>query len=72
MNNAYTLAEVEQEIYDTYHWFHREGGVSVYPREEGMLGSLWSLHDLLVEDRRSELTPEEFEAEYGSGNSHSL
>lgn len=50
MNNAYTLAEVEQEIYDTYHWFHENAGVTVYPREEGQLGALWALFDLLIEE----------------------
>lgn len=50
MNNAYSLAEVEQEIYDTYQWFHKEGGVTVYPREDGQLGALWHLFDLLIEE----------------------
>ena len=67
MGNAYTLEEVEQEISQTYQWFHREAGVTVYPREEGHLGSLWALHDLLVEDRREVLTAEEFKAEHGRG-----
>lgn len=52
MTEAYTLEEVEREIYDTYHWFHREAGVNVYPREEGRLGALWSLFDLLIEEEK--------------------
>lgn len=52
MNNAYTLAEVEQEIYDTYHWFHENAGVTVYPREEGQLGALWSLFEILIEEEK--------------------
>lgn len=50
MNNAYTLEEVEQEIHDTYRWFHENAGVTVYPREEGQLGALWALFDLLIEE----------------------
>jgi hypothetical protein len=50
MSNAYTLAEVEQEIYDTYQWFHKNAGVNVYPQESGQLGALWSLFDLLIEE----------------------
>lgn len=65
MNQAYSLAEVEQEIYDTYQWFHKEGGVTVYPREEGNLGALWALHDLLVDDEKTRMTAEEIEVEYG-------
>lgn len=72
MGNAYTLEEVENELYETYQWFHKEAGVSVVPREEGQLGSLWALHDLLVEDRRTELPPEEFRAEHGRGNQTTL
>lgn len=54
MNNAYSLAEVEQEIYDTYQWFHKEGGVTVYPREEGQLGALWALFDILIEEEKED------------------
>lgn len=54
MSNAYTLAEVEQEITDTYRWFHENAGVNVHPREEGQLGALWSLFDLLIEEEQSE------------------
>lgn len=50
MNDAYNLAQVEQEIYETYHWFHENAGVTVYPREEGQLGALWHLFDLLIEE----------------------
>lgn len=50
MSNAYTLAEVENEIASVYQWFHKEAGVGVYPREEGQLGALWALFDLLVEE----------------------
>lgn len=48
----YTLDEVEKEISSTYHWFHHEAGVNVYPREEGRLGALWSLFDLLIEEEK--------------------
>lgn len=54
MTEAYTLAEVEQDIYDTYQWFHREGGIGVYPREEGRLGNLWALWDLLIEEENND------------------
>lgn len=49
----YTLAQVEQEIAETYKWFHENAGVNVYPREEGQLGALWSLFDLLIEDEKN-------------------
>ena len=49
MTNAYTLAEVEREIYDTYQWFHKENPL-VKPQETGQLGALWSLFDLLIEE----------------------
>lgn len=45
----YTLAQVEQEIYDTYRWFHDQNP-NVYPQETGHLGALWSLFDLLIEE----------------------
>ncbi len=61
----YTLAEVEQEIYDTYQWFHKQAGVYVRPREEGRLGALWGLWSLLVEDEKNSMTPEEIEYEFG-------
>ena len=52
MTSAYTLAEVEQEIYDTYRWFHANAGVTVYPREEGQLRALWSLFEILIEEEK--------------------
>lgn len=52
MTNAYSLAEVEQEIYDTYKWFH-EQNPNVYPQETGQLGALWGLFDLLVEEENN-------------------
>lgn len=52
MTNAYTLAEVEQDIHDTYQWFHKEAP-GVTPREEGNLGALWALHDLLIEEENN-------------------
>lgn len=48
----YTLAQVEEEISQTYRWFHENAGISVYPREEGQLGALWSLFDLLIEEEK--------------------
>lgn len=63
----YTLAQVEQEIYQQYRFFY-ENAPGVYPQESGQLGALWSLHDLLVEERREEISPEEFRNEHGRGN----
>lgn len=48
----YTLAEVEEEIKSTYVWFHENAGVTVYPREEGQLGALWSLFEILIEEEK--------------------
>lgn len=48
----YTLAEVEEEIKSTYVWFHENAGIAVYPREEGQLGALWSLFDILIEEEK--------------------
>lgn len=48
---AYTLAEVEQEISDHYHWF-AQNAPGVWPREEGRLGALWGLFDLLIEEEK--------------------
>lgn len=47
----YTLAQVEQEIYDTYQWFH-EQNPHVYPQETGQLGALWALHDIMIEEEK--------------------
>lgn len=52
MNNAYSLAEVEQEISDHYHWF-AQNAPGVWPREEGRLGALWGLFDLLIEEENT-------------------
>lgn len=49
MTAAYTLPEVENEIAETYRWFH-ENAPGVWPREEGQLGALWHLFDLLIEE----------------------
>jgi len=51
--NPYTLAEVEQDIYDTYQWFHDQNPF-VKPQESGRLGDLWALFDILVEEENSE------------------
>lgn len=51
-SNAYTLEEVENEISETYKWFHRTGGVNVKPQETGQLGALWALFDLLIEEEQ--------------------
>lgn len=51
MENAYTLAEVETEIWSLYQWFHKENPL-VRPQETGQLGALWSLFDLLVEEEQ--------------------
>lgn len=64
----YTLEEVEQDIYNHYRFFYSEVGSTVTPREEGQLGSLWALYDLLVEDLRGVIPGGEFEREYGRGN----
>lgn len=45
--NPYTLEEVEQEIYDTYQWFHQQNP-HVKPQETGRLGDLWALFDLMT------------------------
>ena len=45
-----TLAQVEEAIYNLYQWFHKQGGVEVYPQESGYLGQLWSLFDQLIEE----------------------
>lgn len=47
MNNAYTLPELEQEIYDTYRWFHDQNPF-VKPQESGNLGALWALFDIMI------------------------
>lgn len=52
MTEAYTLAQVESEIQQTYRWF-AENAPGVWPREEGQLGALWGLFDLLVEEEES-------------------
>lgn len=51
MNNTkpYTLAEVESEIQQTYFWFAKNAP-GVWPREEGQLGALWALFDILIEE----------------------
>jgi len=41
-----TLQEVEQAIYDTYQWWHREKP-GVHPREVGTLADLWRRVDYL-------------------------
>lgn len=51
MNNAYTLAEVEQEIYSQYRFFH-EKAPHAYPQETGQLGALWALFDILIEEEK--------------------
>lgn len=51
-SNAYTLSEVEQELYETYRWFHKENPL-VKPQETGQLGALWSLFDLLIEEENN-------------------
>lgn len=45
----YTLPEVEADIHQTYKWFH-ENAPGVWPQEEGQLGALWALFDLLIEE----------------------
>lgn len=42
-----TVAQIEQEIYETYQHFHREAP-GVQPQEEGRLGFLWEAFDYLV------------------------
>lgn len=43
-----TLEDVEQQIYDLYHWFHQEApGVSPNP-DAGELGRLWRIFDAKV------------------------
>lgn len=49
MENAYTLEEVENEIFETYRWFH-EQSPGVRPQETGQLGALWALWDILIEE----------------------
>lgn len=49
----YTLAEVEQEIYSQYRFFH-EKAPDAYPQETGQLGALWALFDLLIEEENVE------------------
>lgn len=49
----YTLEEVEQDIYNTYQWFHRENP-HVKPQETGQLGALWGLFDLLIEEEHAQ------------------
>lgn len=49
MDNAYTLEEVENEISETYKWFHKENP-TVKPQETGQLGALWALFDILIEE----------------------
>lgn len=51
MGNAYTLEEVENELYETYKWFHQENPL-VKPQETGQLGALWALFDLLIEEEQ--------------------
>lgn len=53
MNNTkpYTLAEVESEIQQTYFWFAKNAP-GVWPREEGQLGALWALFDILIEEEK--------------------
>lgn len=53
MNDAYSLAEVEQEISDHYHWFAKNAP-GVWPREEGQLGALWALFDILIEEENAD------------------
>lgn len=43
-----TVAEIEQEISDIYHYFH-EVAPQVQPLEEGRLGFLWEAFDYLVD-----------------------
>ena len=51
-SEAYTLEEVERELYETYRWWH-EQAPGVTPKEEGTLGALWGLFDLLIEEEES-------------------
>lgn len=48
-NGAYTLDEIHEEIRDIYEWW-AETAPGVTPREEGRLGALWHLADLLHEE----------------------
>lgn len=65
---AYTLDEVHDEIQSIYLWWAITAGPEIAVQEAGHLGDLWALHDRMVEEQRANLTPEEFEAEYGRGN----
>lgn len=49
----YTLAEVEQDIYDTYKWFHEQNPF-VKPQESGRLGDLWALWDIMIEEEEND------------------
>lgn len=42
------LEQVEQEIYETYQWFHREAP-NVKPQEAGHLAQLWRYVDMHAE-----------------------
>lgn len=64
MNDAYTLPQVEQEINETYKWFHANAP-GVWPREEGQLGALWALFEILVEEEKTKMTAEEIAYEFG-------
>lgn len=68
MTNAYTLDEVHEEIKGIYEFFYIAAGPGVTAREEGHLGSLWAIHDRLVEEQREVLDFDTFEAEFGRGN----
>lgn len=60
----YTLAEVEQEIQETYFWFHEQNPF-VKPQETGRLGDLWALHEILVDEKKAEMTQDEIAYEFG-------
>lgn len=49
----YTLAQVEQEIYQQYRFFH-ENAPHAYPQETGQLGALWALFDIMIEEENDE------------------
>lgn len=49
MTDTYTLDEIHEEIAEIYHWWARNAP-GVTPLEDGRLGALWALHDLMIEE----------------------
>lgn len=63
----YNLDSVHEDIRTIYQWWAIQAP-DVHPQEDGTLAALWSVADRLVEDNRGNLTPEQFESEFGRGN----